>query len=193
MDSLQELLHDSIKDLWSAENQLLKALPRMAKKADSESLREAFVGHLEETKVQVDRLTEIGELMEIKLTGKKCKAMEGLIEEGKEILEAEGEPSVIDAALIGAAQRVEHYEIAAYGTAKAIANHLGLTEVVELLDQTLEEESAADEKLSMISLEEILPAIMEAIGDDTEGEKTEEDDDVEEKAETSSPTRKRTR
>src|SRR6202008_259549 len=108
--------------------------------------------------------------------GKKCKAMEGLIEEGKEVLEAEGDSAVIDAAIIGAAQRVEHYEIAAYGTAKAIAEHLGLTEAAELLNQTLEEESAADEKLSVISLEEILPATTSE-GDLDEAESEADDED----------------
>ncbi|HTN73971.1 MAG TPA: ferritin-like domain-containing protein [Pirellulaceae bacterium] len=158
MDTLAELLKDELKDIFNAENQLLKALPRMAKKASNATLKKAFLAHLEETKTQVERLNQIAELMEIKLAGKKCKAMEGLIEEGKEILEEEGHPAVIDAALIGAAQRVEHYEIAAYGTAKAFAEHLGLTKVVKLLDATLDEESAADEKLTAISLDEILAA-----------------------------------
>jgi ferritin-like metal-binding protein YciE len=169
MESLNELLEDELKDLYSAENQLTKALPKMAKKAASESLRDAFLSHLKETEGQIQRLTKIGELLEIKLTGKKCKAMEGLIEEGKEILEEEGKSPVIDAALIGAAQRVEHYEMAAYGTTKACAEHLGLDKVVKLLSQTLAEEAAADEKLSAISLEEVLPAT------DSESEEDEEE------------------
>lgn len=158
MNSLLELLTDELKDLYSAENQLLKALPKMAKKAVTESLQQAFLAHLEETTGQVERLTQIADEMEIKLTGKRCKAMEGLIEEGKEILDEDGKSAVIDAALIGAAQRVEHYEIAAYGTARAMAEHLGLSKVVKLLNKTLDEESAADEKLTSISLEEVLPA-----------------------------------
>ncbi len=158
MDTLNELLEEQLKDIYSAENQLIKALPKMAKKATTESLKTAILSHLEETEGQVERLTQIGELLEIKMTGKKCKAMEGLIEEGKEVLEEDGQSPVIDAALIGAAQRVEHYEIAAYGTAKALAEHLGLDEVAKLLSETLDEESAADEKLSAISLEEVLPA-----------------------------------
>lgn len=162
MDTLNELFEDELKDLYSAENQLLKALPKMAKKASSETLQEAFTAHLEETKGQVERLNQIGKMMDVKLTGKKCKAMEGLIEEGKEILEEDGHPAVIDAALIGAAQRVEHYEIAAYGTAKAMAEHLGLTKVAKLLDDTLQEESSADEKLTTISVDEILPATDES-------------------------------
>ena len=163
MDTLTELLTDELKDLYSAETQLIKALPKMAKKADCRSLQKAILAHLGETKGQVDRLTKIGKLMEIKLTGKKCHAMEGLIEEGKEVLDEDGKSAVIDAALIGAAQRVEHYEMAAYGTAIAMAEHLGLTKVAKLLSETLEEESAADSKLSSISLEEVLPATDDAL------------------------------
>lgn len=158
METLDELLHDQLKDIYSAENQLLKALPRMAKKASSENLKSAFLAHLEETEGQVERLIQIGELLQIKMAGKKCKAMEGLIEEGKEVLDEDGKSVIIDVALIGAAQRVEHYEIAAYGTTRAIAEQLGHTEVVDLLQQTLDEESAADEKLTAISVDEILPA-----------------------------------
>ena len=175
MDTLTELLEDQLKDLYSAENQLLKALPRMAKKASTESLSDAFTDHLEETEGQVERLNKIGGLMGVKLTGKKCKAMEGLIEEGKEVLEEEGKSPVIDAALIGAAQRVEHYEISAYGTAKAIAEHLGLTKVVKLLEETLDEESAADEKLSAISLDEVLPATDAVEDEDEEEDESDED------------------
>lgn len=171
METLDDLLEEQLKDLFSAEGQLVKALPRMAKKANSETLKEAILSHLEETEGQVERLTQIGELLEIKLSGKKCKAMEGLIEEGKEVLEEDGKSAVIDAALIGAAQRVEHYEIAAYGTAKAFAEQLGHTEVVELLQQTLDEESQADEKLTTISVDEILPATTAA--DDGEAEEEE--------------------
>ena len=155
--SLDQLLEDELKDLFNAEGQLVKALPKMAKAASDAALKKAFTGHLKETKGQVDRLTKIGKLLGIKLSGKKCKAMEGLLEEGKEILEADGPAAVIDAALIGAAQRVEHYEIAGYGTARAFAEHLGNSKVVRLLQQTLDEESAADEKLSAISLDKVLP------------------------------------
>jgi len=155
--SLDKLLEDELKDLYNAEGQLLKALLKMAKAASSPALKKAFSSHLTETKGQVDRLETIGTLLKIKLTGKKCKAMEGLLEEGKEALEADGPVAVIDAALIGAAQRVEHYEIAAYGTARAFAEHLGNAKVAKLLQQTLDEESAADEKLSAISLNTVLP------------------------------------
>ena len=122
---LEELLHDELKDLYSAENQIIKALPKMAKAAESPDLKRAFERHLEETRRQVERLDQIGEELEIKLTGKKCKGMEGLIEEGKEAMQ-ELEEDNIDAGLIGAAQKVEHYEIAGYGTARTHAEMLGL-------------------------------------------------------------------
>lgn len=170
MDSLADLLVDEIKDLYSAENQLVKALPKMAKKATSPALKKAFAGHLEETKGHVARLQTIGESMGIKLGGKKCKAMEGLVEEGKEILEEEGDGSVIDAALIGAAQRCEHYEIAAYGTVRAMAMTLGKKDIVKLLQQTLAEEGAADKKLTGIAEGEVLAKAAQA-GSDEEDEK----------------------
>ena len=156
-NALKELYIDELRDVYNAENQLTKALPKLAKKASFDGLKRAILGHLEETKQQVERLNQIGESLDIKLSGKKCKAMEGLIEEGSEVLEAEGPGPVIDAALIAAAQRVEHYEISAYGSARALADQLGHADVVDLLQNTLDEESAADEKLSAISLEEILP------------------------------------
>lgn len=158
LDSLKSLLEDQIKDLYNAENQLVKALPTMAKKATSEGLREAFKGHLEETRGHVERLAEAAQILEIKPTGKTCKAMQGLIEEGKEVLEDKGEPAVIDAALIAAAQRVEHYEIAAYTSAQAMAEQLGEMKIVKLLQETLDEERGADEKLWDICTSEVLPA-----------------------------------
>ncbi|HVT80972.1 MAG TPA: ferritin-like domain-containing protein [Phycisphaerae bacterium] len=158
MDSLQELFEDNLKDLYSAENQLVKALPRLAKKAANPSLKEAFLSHLKETENHVKRLESIGQMLDLKLTGKKCAAMEGLVEEGKEVLEEDGEEAVIDAALIGAAQRVEHYEIAAYGTVRAMAETLGHTKAVNLLQSTLDEEGAADKKLTTIAEGEVLEA-----------------------------------
>jgi ferritin-like metal-binding protein YciE len=158
MESLTDLLEDELKDLFNAENQLLKALPKMAKKASSASLKKAFTDHLKETQGQIQRLEKIAQTLDMKLKGKKCKAMEGLVEEGQEFIEEDGQGPVIDAALIGAAQRVEHYEIAAYGTVRAIAEQLGHGSVVKLLQATLDEESAADEKLTKISEGEILPA-----------------------------------
>jgi ferritin-like metal-binding protein YciE len=168
MDSLQELLEEELKDIYSAENQLLKALPKMAKKASSAALKQAFTDHLKETEAQIKRLEKIGTTLDITLTGKKCKAMEGLVEEGKEVIEEDGDESVIDAALIGAAQRVEHYEIAAYGTVRAMAETLGHDDVVDLLTETLEEEGAADEKLTGIATGEVLAMAAKADGDEEE-------------------------
>src|SRR3984957_16648067 len=166
LPSIEKLLEDQLKDLYSAETQLVKALPKMAKKASAAGLKNAITSHLEETKNQVERLNQIGQTLGIKLTGKKCKAMEGLVAEGTEVLEAEGPGPVIDAALIAAAQRVEHYEISAYGSARALAEHLGHQDVVRLLQETLDEESAADEKLTSICTSEVLPAISEGEEDE---------------------------
>jgi ferritin-like metal-binding protein YciE len=151
MNPLEELLIDELKDLYNAENQIIKALPKMAKAAGSPDLRRAFERHLEETRRQVERLDQIGEQLEVKLTGKKCHGMEGLIEEGKEIMSQELEENALDAGLIGAAQKVEHYEIAAYGTARAHAELLGYTKVARLLQQTLNEEGATDKKLTQLA------------------------------------------
>ena len=148
---LEELLVDELKDLYSAENQIIKALPKMAKAATSPELRRAFERHLEETRRQVERLNQIGEELEIKMTGKKCKGMEGLIAEGKELLEEDLEEDALDAGLIGAAQKVEHYEIAAYGTARTHAEMLGYRRVAKLLQQTLNEEGATDKKLTQLA------------------------------------------
>jgi ferritin-like metal-binding protein YciE len=158
ISTIDKLLEDQLKDLYSAENQLVKALPKMAKKASSTLLKDAITSHLRETKHQVERLNEIGQTLGIKLTGKTCAAMEGLVEEGSEIIEADGPGPVIDTALIAAAQRVEHYEISGYGSARALAEHLGHDEVVALLQETLDEESAADEKLTAICADEVLPS-----------------------------------
>ncbi|MBA3311794.1 MAG: ferritin-like domain-containing protein [Planctomycetota bacterium] len=159
IESLDKLFVDELKDIYSAESQLIRALPKMAKAATSPMLREAFESHLEETKIQKERLDQIGEQLGQRLTGKKCVAMEGLIEEGKEILEADGLPSLIDAALIAAAQRVEHYEISAYGTARALAQHLGHADAVKLLDTTIHEEGAADHKLTKIAESDVYPGV----------------------------------
>jgi ferritin-like metal-binding protein YciE len=151
MNPLEELLVDELKDLYSAENQIIKALPRMAKAATSPELRRAFERHLEETRRQVERLDQIGEELEMKMTGKKCKGMEGLIAEGKELLEEDLDEDALDAGLIGAAQKVEHYEIAAYGTARTHAEMLGFRKVAKLLQQTLNEEGATDKKLTQLA------------------------------------------
>jgi ferritin-like metal-binding protein YciE len=181
IDNLSKLLEDELKDLYSAENQLVKALPKMAKKANASSLKEAFTSHLAETQNHVKRLEQIASELDIKLSGKMCHGMEGLIEEGKEVIEEEGEPSVIDAALIGAAQRVEHYEIAAYGTARAIAETLSQETVVQLLQETLDEEGDADKKLTQISEGEVLSA----------ARKTEDENAAEEEASEAKTSRRR--
>ena len=175
MDNLKELLEEQLQDLYNAEKQLVKALPAMAKKALTPSLGEAIRMHLDETNKQVQRLETIGESLGIRLTGKKCKAMEGLIEEGKEVLKEKGRSSIIDAALIAAAQRVEHYEISAYGSARTLAEHLGHNEVRGLLQETLDEESAADEKLTQICLNDVLP---DAETGDEEEEQEEPEEEV---------------
>ena len=148
---LQELLVDELKDLFNAENQLIKALPRMAKAANAPELKRAFEKHLVETRRQAERLEQIGRALDFKVTGKKCKGMEGLIEEGKELMAEDLDETALDAGLIGAAQKVEHYEIAAYGTARTHAEMLGYDKVARLLQQTLDEEGATDKKLTEIA------------------------------------------
>ena len=147
IEGLKDLYIDELKDLYSAENQLVKALPKMAKAATSEDLRAGFEEHLEQTKGHVQRLETIFQQLGESPKGKKCKGMEGLIEEGSEAIE-EHEGAVLDAALIGAAQRVEHYEMAGYGTVIAFAEELGEAKHVSLLNVTLEEEKETDEKLT---------------------------------------------
>ena len=151
MNPLDELLQDELKDLYSAESQIIKALPKMAKAASSPELRRAFERHLEETRRQVERLDMIGEELEMKMTGKKCKGMEGLIAEGRELMDEDLEEDALDAGLIGAAQKVEHYEIAAYGTARTHAEMLGYRRIAKLLQQTLNEEGATDKKLTQLA------------------------------------------
>lgn len=158
LHSLKALLQDQIKDLYSAENQLIKALPKMVAKAGNENLKEAFEGHLEETRGHLERLAEAAQVLETKPLGKTCKAMQGLIEEGKEAVDEEGEGAVIDAALIAAARRVEHYEMAAYTSAHSMAEQLGESRIMRLLQKTLAEECGADEKLASILTDEVLPA-----------------------------------
>lgn len=176
VNNLEDALVEELKDLYSAESQLTKALPKMAKAASSDSLREAFEAHLEETHEHIARLEQVGEVLGRKLNGKTCVAMKGLIEEGSELMkEGPEDETLMDALLIGAAQRVEHYEISAYGTARAFAQTLGRDDIVDLLSQTLEEESAADEKLTAISEDEILPASQRS---DAEAEVGEEEEDM---------------
>jgi ferritin-like metal-binding protein YciE len=148
---LEQLLEDELKDLYNAETQIIRALPRMAKAVSSPEVKRALERHLEETRRQVERLDQIGEELEIKMTGKKCKGMEGLIAEGRELMEEDLDENALDAGLIGAQQKVEHYEIAAYGTARTHAEMLGYKRVAKLLQQTLNEEGATDKKLTQLA------------------------------------------
>jgi ferritin-like metal-binding protein YciE len=151
LNSLDDVLEAELKDLYSAERQLVEALPDIAEAASSKELTDAVNEHLEETRGHVKRLEEVFQAIGIEAASEHCDGMEGLISEGSEVAEATGDGDARDAALIGAAQRVEHYEIAAYGTARTIAKQLGHTEAAKLLGQTLDEESAADQKLTEIA------------------------------------------
>lgn len=155
LDTMQDLLLHQLRDIYSAEQMLTKALPKMQEKASTEELATAFRDHLAETENQLARLDQVFAQLGERSTGVKCKGMEGLIEEAQEILDEDGNDSVIDAGLIAAAQRVEHYEVSAYGSAKAFATLLGLSDVVTLLNESQEEETAADKKLSLIATTEV--------------------------------------
>lgn len=150
-ESLKKLYVDELKDLFSAESQLVKALPKMAKAASSDELRAGFEKHLEQTKGHVQRLEEIFESLDANPKGKKCVGMEGLVKEGSEVMEEDFEEAVLDAGLIGAARRVEHYEMAAYGAVCEIAKVLGQTKHASLLEKTLTEEKQTDEKLASLA------------------------------------------
>lgn len=155
MKNWNELLVHEIEDLYDAEQQLVKALPKLAKGAANPELKQAFESHLAETEIQVQRLEQVAKLLKKKLGEMTCEGMKGLIKEGDGILkEKAGEPEIIDAALIGAAQKVEHYEMVAYESAIHLAEQLGLDEVADLLQQTLTEEIAASDKLSELSGED---------------------------------------
>jgi len=152
VESLNQLFVEQLRDLYDAENQLIKALPKMAEGANSDELRRGFEEHLEQTKGHAQRIEQIFEQFGEKVKGKKCKGMEGLIKEGSETLEEDiADENVQDAAIIAAAQRVEHYEIAGYGTARTFANLLGEDEAASLLEQTLEEEKETDAKLTQLA------------------------------------------
>jgi ferritin-like metal-binding protein YciE len=163
LKSMQDLYVSELKDLYSAETQLLKALPKMAKAASSDTLREAIEEHIQVTEKQKQRIEQIAEEMDFKPGGRKCKAMEGLIHEGEEALQADSEPAVQDAAIIAAAQRIEHYEIAAYGTARTIARTLGYDNAAQLLQQTLDEESSTDQVLTDIAETQVNPQAANAV------------------------------
>jgi ferritin-like metal-binding protein YciE len=162
LETLKDLYVEELRDLYNAENQLIKALPKMAKGASSDELKEAFEKHLEQTKGHVQRLEQVFEELGEKTKGKTCQAMKGLIEEGSEVLKADGEDSVLDAAIIVAAQKVEHYEIASYGSVRTFAQLLGQDKSAELLQQTLDEESEANELLNKLAEDIVNPeALME--------------------------------
>jgi ferritin-like metal-binding protein YciE len=151
VQSLEDMFLEELKDVYNAENQILKALPRMAKKASAPELRRAFEQHLKQTEAQVQRLERVFATLDEKVKGKSCKGMQGIIEEGKEVMSEDIEDDVLDAALIAAAQKVEHYEMATYGTLRAWAETLGNQQAAKLLQQTLEEEEATDKKLTQLA------------------------------------------
>jgi len=151
MDTLRDLFIDELRDTYHAEGQLVKALPRMAKKAESDELKAAFEQHLEETKSHQERVEEVFDLFEEKPKTKVCKGMQGIIEEGKEMMSEDMAPDVMDAALIAAAQRAEHYEMAAYGTLRTYAKLLGNDEAARILQSILDEEGATDKKLTQLA------------------------------------------
>ena len=173
LDSLHSLFVDELKDILSAEKQILRAMPGMIKGAGSPKLKKAFERHREETRGQIERLESIFASLDERAGGKKCKGMEGLVEEGKEILEEDGAPEVIDAAIISAAQRIEHYEIAAYGCVIEYARLLGEKEAMRLLQQSLREEEATDKKLTALAEGGINQAAL-AVDPDAEEEEEEE-------------------
>lgn len=151
LDTLQDLLVHQLRDLYSAEQQLVNALPKLAKNASEDELKDALTMHLAETEVHVERLEQVFDLLGAKARASKCKGMEGLIDEAKDMLDEDAENEVLDAGIIASAQRIEHYEIAVYGTCREFARALGYHEIVTLLDQTLDEEKAADTKLTELA------------------------------------------
>ena len=172
MNTLEDLYLDQLRDLYSAETQLLQALPEMAEAANSRELREAFEAHLLETREHKNRLDKILNAMGQRPNGMICEGMQGLIDEGNEIMDEDGDPNVLDAGIIAAAQKVEHYEMSGYGTARAFAERLGEMDAVDLLQATLDEEKAADKKLTKIAEASVNPGA-EGAGLDED----EEDDD----------------
>ncbi|HEY7157727.1 MAG TPA: ferritin-like domain-containing protein [Gemmataceae bacterium] len=151
LHSLEELFCEQLRDVFDAEKQLIKALPKMARAATADELRQAFEEHLDQTRGHVERLERVFELFGKKMRGKNCEAMKGLIEEGEDMIDADAEPMVRDAGLIAAAQRVEHYEMAAYGCLQTWARQLGNHEAADLLEHTLHEEKETDHKLTQLA------------------------------------------
>ena len=162
LDSLEKLFVEELKDTYNGEKQLLKALKKMSKAATDETLSKAFSDHLAETEKQVERLEQVFESIDMAPRGKTCEGIKGIVAEGNSMMAEDGEDEVKDAALIAAAQRVEHYEIAAYGTLRHYAERLGYTKAEKLLSQTLEEEKATDEKLNKIAKQLVNPKAQHA-------------------------------
>jgi ferritin-like metal-binding protein YciE len=179
LNTLHDVFVDGLKDLYNAEKQLVKALPRMVKAASSPELQAALQDHLQVTEAQTERLEEVFKELGMRARSKHCHGMEGIIEEGKEVLEEKNgsSPEAVDAALIVAAQKVEHYEMGAYGSVRAHAETLGLSRVAELLQQTLDEESAANEKLTKIAETHVNLAAANGMDDEEEDEEDDEDSD----------------
>ena len=177
METLGDLFEDGLRDIYYAEKAILKALPKMAKKAGHEELKAAFNEHVQMTNAQVQRLEQVFEMIGVKPRAKKCPAMDGLVAEAEELMKEAEDEDVRDAGLLGAAQSVEHYEISRYGTLKAWAQRLGMDEAAQLLDETLQEEKETDAKLTMLA--------EQAINAEAETEEAEEDEDEEEETSSS--------
>lgn len=172
MNTLKDLFEDELRDVYDAEKRVLKALPRMAKAASNEQLRAMLTQHVEETRGQIERLEQVFESLDAKPRGKRCMGMEGILAEGAELMEEDGEEAVLDAGFIAASQRVEHYEITAYGTLMAWAKTLGLDDALELLQENEQEEKAADQKLSQLA-ESVINQQAASGGEDEEEEEEE--------------------
>jgi len=155
LNSLEDLFYHQLRDIYNAEQQLIKALPTMAENSSNKELKSAFQEHLEETVIQKERLDEIGESLGVELNGETCHAMQGLIEEAEDFVSRNPDPEVLDAGIIADAQRIEHYEIAAYGTAVTYAKSLGYNDAAKKLQLTLDEESEADLTLNEIAIEQV--------------------------------------
>jgi ferritin-like metal-binding protein YciE len=164
METLEKLFEETLKDVYFAEKQIIKSLPKMAKKTKTPKLKQAFEEHLEQTKGQVQRLDQIFKLLGKKSSGKECPALLGLVEEAEELMSETKDPAVLDAGLIGCAQAVEHYEIARYGTLRAWAEQLNMPEAAKLLEATLQEEKTTDEKLTKLAMEGMNAAADEHTG-----------------------------
>lgn len=174
MESLQELFEEQIKDLFSAENQLLKAMPKMIKKVTTDSLKKAIESHRIQTEGHVERLKKIAETLDFKVNGKVCHAMKGLLEEATEAMQEHDKGLILDAAIVADSQRIEHYEISAYGTIRALAEHLGHNAAVKLIELTLREEGLADQKLTQIVMNDVYPTAESGSEEDSEGSEMEE-------------------